>query len=141
MRRNRLRPTAIAAVALALPFLLGACSQQARAERDGRDLAEAGCDFRKATTAEDAADAKDDFVKQLDDIEDRYGAATAEDRRDIDENLADLAEHAAQGNTTLMQQDLQVLARSAKHIAKDASGVQSAVWQGIADGVQECLQD
>ena len=108
---------------------------------DGRDLAEAACDFRDATSQEDAAEAQEDFTNQLEDILDRYGAATAEDRRDVENNLADLAEHSIQDNPALVQQDLQVLARSAENIAQDAGEVQAAVWNGIADGIQECLQD
>jgi hypothetical protein len=141
MRTRRLRVAAVLTATLALPFLLGACSQQARAERDGRDLAEAACDYRDATTAEDAADAEEDFTEELQDINKRYGAATAEDQADIEENLADLAEHSVQGNEVLLQQDLAVLSRSAENIAEDTSGVQAAVWNGIADGVQECMQD
>jgi hypothetical protein len=141
MRHHRLRVAAVVTFAVTLPFLVGACSQRARAERDGRDLADAACDFRNADNAEDAADAKEDFTNELDDIEKRYGAATAEDRADIQNNLADLSEHSIQGNELLLQQDLTVLARSAKNVANDAGEVQRAVWDGIADGIEECVQD
>jgi len=141
MHHRRRRNSAIIAVAVTLPFLAGACSQQAKAERDGRDLAKAACDFRKATTPEQAQAAKDDFLKQLDDISKRYGAVTAEDRRDIENNLADLAEHSVQKNELLIQQDLDVLRRSAKNVIGDVGEVQASAWNGFASGVEECLQD
>jgi hypothetical protein len=128
---------ALAGVAL----LAAGCGQQMRAERDARDLADAVCDLRNADDADAAAEALDDIEAQIDDLSRRYGVATAEDRADVDENLADLAEHAVQGNEVLLQQDLAVLQRSAENIRDDASGVQQAAWNGFADGVRECIED
>ena len=60
----------------------------------------------------------------------------------MDENLADLAEHAVQGNEVLLQQDLAVLQRSAENIRDDVSGVQRAACRsGFADGVRECIEE
>jgi hypothetical protein len=117
------------------------CGQQMRAERDARDLADAVCDLRNADDAEAADEALSDINAQVDDLSRRFGVATAEDRADIDENLADLAEHVVQGNEVLLQQDLAVLQRSAENIRDDASGVQQAAWAGFADGVRECIED
>ena len=127
----------IAGVAL----LASGCGQQMRAERDARDLAESLCDLRNADDADAAEEALDDINEQLDDLSRRYGVATAEDRADIDENLADLAEHAVQDNEVLLQQDLAVLQRSAENIRDDTNGVQQAAWSGFADGVRECVED
>lgn len=139
MVRTRVRPLSAAVVAVVLLVAVSACSQQAKAERDGRDLAQAVCDLRGAGDADAATAARAEIDEQLDDLVKRYGVATAEDRVDIANNLADLAEHAVQGNEVLAQQDLAVLARSAKNIRDDASEVQSSAWRGFNDGVQECL--
>jgi hypothetical protein len=122
-------------------LLAAGCGQQMRAERDARDLADAVCDLRNAEDAGAANEALDDIRAQIDDLSRRYGVATAEDRADVEENLADLAEHAVQGNEVLLQQDLAVLQRSAENIRDDASGVQQAAWSGFADGVKECIED
>jgi hypothetical protein len=136
------RPLLAGVAALAAVGIFAAgCGQQLRAERDARDLADAMCDLRNADDAEAAEEALDDINKQLDDLARRYGVATAEDRADVNENLADLAEHAVQGNEVLLQQDLAVLQRSAENIRDDASGVQQAAWNGFADGVRECIED
>ena len=99
------------------------------------------CDLRDASDAEAAQSAIEDINKQIDDLVKRYGVATAEDRADVQNNLADLAEHAIQGNEVLVQQDLTVLQRSAENIRDDASDVQQSAWTGFADGMQECLSD
>lgn len=140
---HRLSTRIPAAVLLASAVALWAagCGQQVRAERDGRDLAESVCDLRDASDAEAAQAAIDDIEGQIDDLVERYGAATAEDRADVQNNLADLAEHAIQGNEVLVQQDLTVLQRSAENIRDDTSDVQQAAWTGFADGLQECLAD
>jgi hypothetical protein len=136
------RPVVMGLTALVgLSLFVAGCGQQMRAERDGRDLAEAVCDLRDADDADAAEEALDDINEQLDDLSRRFGVSTAEDRADVDENLADLAEHAAQGNDVLLQQDLAVLQRSAENIRDDASGVQQAAWNGFADGVRECIED
>src|SRR3954447_22182373 len=102
------KTTLIAVAATALLLAVG-CGQKYSAERDGKKIGEAICDLRNATTAEDAADARSDAAKQLDDLGTKYAIFTAEDRRDVENNLADLAEHTIQGNTVLEQQDVAVL--------------------------------
>jgi hypothetical protein len=136
------RPVLVGLAAMAgMALFTAGCGQQLRAERDARDLAEAVCDLRNADDAEAAEEAIDDINAQLDDLARRFGVATAEDRADVDENLADLAEHAVQGNEVLLQQDLAVLQRSAENIRDDVSGAQQAAWSGFADGVRECIED
>jgi hypothetical protein len=134
-------PKMIAAISAgALVLSLAGCSQKYSAERDGKKLGEAVCDLRTATTAEDAADARAQIDNQLGDLGNKYALFTAEDRNDIQENVADLAEHRVQGNTALMQQDLAVLERSAQHIAEDANQVRSAAWEGFQQGLAGCSQ-
>ena len=127
--------------ALAALALLAGCGQDLTAERDGRQLAEAVCDLRDASDAEGAESAIAEIEQQIDDIVREHGVATGEDRADISNNLADLAEHAVQGNEVLIQQDLTVMLRSAENIRDDATEVQQSVWTGIAAGLQECTAD
>ena len=128
-------------VAALVAVLATGCSQRLRAERDGRDLADAVCDLRDATSADARQSALADINKEIDDLGGRYGAATAEDRRDIQENLADLAEHSVQGNEVLIEQDLAVLKRSVQNVRADADDVQESAWNGFAEGIQECATD
>jgi thiamine biosynthesis lipoprotein ApbE len=138
MNRTTTRAIAAGAVGL-LALALSGCGQQMRAERDGRDLAESICDLQSASDAEAAQSAIDDIVEEIDDLATRYGVATAEDRADIQNNLADLAEHAVQGNEVLVQQDIAVLQRSAENIREDVGGVQESAWTGLSAGLEECL--
>ena len=117
-----------------------ACSQKYSAERDGKKLGESICDLRDADNAEDAQNALDDINEQLDDLGNKFALYTAEDRADIDNNLADLAEHQVQGQPNLMQQDLAVLERSAGNIREDTNETSSAAWEGVLQGLSSCTQ-
>jgi hypothetical protein len=129
---------AVFALAAVAAVLLAGCSQRYSAERDGKKLGKALCDLKTATTAEDAADAKNDVMNQLNDLGNKYALATAEDRNDIERNLADLAEHTVQGNDTLEQQDLAVLRRSLGNIVEDTDEVAEAAWEGVGEGLSDC---
>lgn len=130
----------MAVAAVAVVVLTSGCSQKYSAERDGKKLGEAVCDLRNATSEEDARSALDDINNQLEDLGNKYAFYTAEDAADIQNNLADLAEHRIQGNTTLMQQDLTVLERSADNIAEDVNETSQAAWEGFQQGLAECTQ-
>ena len=130
----------VVAAGLVAVFAAG-CSQRFRAERDGRDLADAVCDLSDATSADARQSAVADINKEIDDLGKRYGSATAEDRRDIQENLTDLSEHVAQGNEVLIEQDLAVLKRSVQNVRGDTDDVQESAWNGFAEGIQECATD
>ena len=130
----------VAAVSLAAFALLSGCSQKYAAERDGKKLGEAICDLREADSAEDAQAALDDVNKQLEDLGNKYAFYTAEDRADINNNLADLFEHVIQGQPNLAQQDLAVLERSADNIAEDANETSRAAWEGLLEGLADCTQ-
>jgi hypothetical protein len=126
------------AVMVVAVVLLGGCSQRYGAEQDGRKLGEAVCDLRDAQNADEAQNAVSDIKEQLDDLAGKYSMFTSEDRSDIDDNLADLAEHAVQGNEALLQQDLKVLRRSAGNIDEDVDEISHAAWEGFYQGLSEC---
>jgi len=126
------------AIALAVVVVVTGCSQKYSAERDGKKLGQAVCDLRNAMNADEAKDALDEIEDQLGDLGDKHAIYTAEDRKDVQNNLADLHEHAIQGNTALMQQDLAVLERSIRNIADDSNETSRAAWEGVAEGMADC---
>ncbi len=136
---TKTRTIALALAAVALVAAVG-CSQKYSAERDGKKIGEAVCDLRDASSPEDAQEALDDVNKQLDDLGNKFALYTAEDRNDVQNNLADLHEHVIQGNPALAQQDLAVLQRSARHIADDSDETSSAAWEGLLEGLADCTQ-
>ena len=127
-------------VAVAAVVLVAGCSQKYSAERDGKKLGEAICDVRDADSAEEAQAALDDVNEELDDLGNKYAFYTAEDRADVQNNLADLAEHVIQGQPNLAQQDLTVLERSADNIAEDVNETSRAAWDGLLEGLADCTQ-
>ena len=139
MKPNKIFITSIA-VAVTVVLAASGCSQKYSAERDGKKLGEAVCDLREASSPEDAESALNEINEQLDDLGNKYALFTAEDRADVQNNLADLHEHAIQGNTALMQQDLAVLERSVDNIAEDSNEVRSAAWEGVLQGLADCTQ-
>jgi hypothetical protein len=116
------------------------CSQKYSAERDGKKLGEAICDLREAESSDDAREAMDDINEQLDDLGNKFAMFTAEDRADVNNNLADLAEHNIQGQPNLMQQDLAVLERSIANIKDDVNETSRAAWEGVLQGLADCTQ-
>ena len=136
-----IRTRTIGPVIVVAALLFGsACSQKYSAERDGKNLGQAICDLREADDADDAQEAIADVNEQLDDLGNKFAMYTAEDRADIDNNLADLAEHQAQGQPNLMQQDLAVLERSASNIRDDVNETSKAAWEGVLQGLSDCTQ-
>jgi hypothetical protein len=131
---------------LVATFVIGAvvlttgCSQKYAAERDGKKLGEAICDLHDAENQEEATEALEDIDAQLNDLGNKYALYTAEDRADINNNLADLAEHRIQGQPNLVQQDLTVLERSANNISEDVNETSRAAWDGLSQGLADCTQ-
>ena len=121
-------------------IVMAGCSQKYSAERDGKKLGEAICDLREADSTEEADAALEDINEQLDDLGNKYALYTAEDRSDVQNNLADLHEHIIQGQPNLAMQDLAVLERSSDNIADDVNEVARAAWEGVLEGTADCTQ-
>ena len=130
----------VAAVAVAALAVTAGCSQKYSAERDGKQLGEAMCDLYDAADGDEAQAALAEINEQLDDLGNKFAMFTAEDRADIANNLADLAEHRVQGQTELLKQDLTVLERSADNIREDVNETSSAAWDGVLQGLSDCTQ-
>jgi hypothetical protein len=133
------RSVAAAVVVAALAVTAG-CSQKYSAERDGKQLGEAMCDLHDAADADEAEAALAEINEQLDDLGNKFALFTAEDRADIANNLADLAEHRVQGQPELLKQDLTVLERSADNIREDVNETSRAAWDGVLQGLSDCTQ-
>ena len=125
-------------IAAALVLVATGCSQKYSAERDGKKLGEALCDVRDADSAEDREEALEDVNEELDDLANKYAMFTAEDRSRIDENLNDFAEHVAQGNSELLQQDIAVIQRNAQQMREQLDEVSQAGWDGLLQGLADC---
>jgi hypothetical protein len=132
--------TIVAALSVGAFLFAAGCSQKYSAERDGKKLGEAICDLRDADSQAEAQEAVAEINEQLDDLGGKYAMYTAEDRADIDNNLADLAEHQVQDQPDLMQQDLAVLERSADNIKEDVNETSRAAWEGVLQGLSDCTQ-
>jgi ABC-type phosphate/phosphonate transport system substrate-binding protein len=132
----------IVLLACAIVVMLGlsGCAKKYSAERDGKKLGEAVCDLRNADNPDEAKSALADINEQLSDMGSKYSLYTAEDRVDVEKNLNDLAEHVAQGQKDLVQQDLAVIQRSINNIANDMDETQQAIWDGVREGLDECTQ-
>ena len=130
----------IAAVVIGAVAITTGCSQKYSAERDAKKVGEAICDLRDAENQDEATEALEDIDEQLNDLGNKYAMYTAEDRADVNNNLADLAEHAIQGQPTLAQQDLTVLERSVNNISEDLNETSQAAWEGLLEGLSECTQ-
>jgi hypothetical protein len=135
------RNLTIAAVLGIATLLVGAgCSQKYSAERDGKKIGEAVCDLKNADSPDEVQAAVDDINEQLNDLGSKTSLYTAEDRARIDENVNDLAEHAAQQNEVLLQQDITVIERNAQQWAEQTNEVASAAWEGVKQGLSDCSQ-
>jgi hypothetical protein len=132
--------TTIAALATGALLFTAGCSQKYSAERDGKKLGEAICDLHEADSPEAAQEALEDVNNQLDDLGNKFALFTAEDRADVNNNLADLAEHNVQGQPNLMKQDLAVLERSIENIKEDLNETSRAAWEGVLQGLADCTQ-
>ena len=126
-------------VVVSLVLVASGCTRVQRAEQDGKKGGEALCDLREADDAESAAAALEDLEEQLSDLTRKYSTFTAEDRADIRENLSDLVEHVAQGNSELAQQDVTVIKRSIDNIEGDVSDTGQAAIEGFLQGIDDCV--
>ena len=96
------------------------------------------CDVRGASTKERRR-ALADLESEVDDIAADFSSFTAEDRRDIQENVSDLVQH--QGDDLLMQQDITVIRRSLENIKQDLGDSGQAAIDGIFQGLDDCDND
>ena len=109
-----------------------------RVERDGRKTGDAICDLKSASSASDAQSAQADAQRWLDKAKTITGRAVGRDVRDVNENLSDLAQHAANGNSTLAHQDIAVIRRNVQSVVRVTSGHTQRFFQGLDEGLSNC---
>jgi hypothetical protein len=134
---GRARLLAVAGV-VSLGAVLGACSGEIRAERQGRQFGDEVCDVRSAGSVEEAEQQLDQARRDLQDLQRIVGRPIDEDVEDIEENLADLVEHAVDGNDALLDQDIAVIQRNVDAVARTLSGRAQAAYEGIQEGLGDC---
>ena len=134
---NRRLAGAAGATIVSLVLVLTGCAG-VRSERQGKQVGKAICDLK-------GADNKDDAQRQLKKIQEDFsdavritGVDVNQDVRRIDENLNDLAEHAAQGNSTLTQQDLAVIRRNLSQAIHSTSDDVQRYYEGVREGLDTC---
>jgi Tfp pilus assembly protein PilX len=130
------RTARVVPVAL-LVMTLAACAGF-RVERDGRKTGDAICDLKGASSASDAQSALADAQRWLDKAKTITGRPVGRDVRDVSENLSDIARHAANGNSTLAQQDVAVIRRNVQSIVRVTSGHTQRFFQGLDEGLSNC---
>jgi len=109
-----------------------------RVERDGRKTGDAICDLKSASSASDAQSALADAQRWLDKAKTITGRPVGRDVRDVNENLSDLAQHAANGNSTLAHQDIAVIRRNVQSVVRVTSGHTQRFFQGLDEGLSNC---
>ena len=140
MSNRTRRMVAATCVALLVPALaLTACSRKYTSERDGKALGQAICDLWEADTAEAADEAVSDIEAEVENLEAEYAFYTSEQRETVQSGLSEFFDHASEGDTEAMQEDLASLDGTAKSIAEDASEVTQAAWDGLRQGLSTCI--
>ena len=137
---NRRIAGAAGATLIAITLLVTGCAG-VRSERQGKQVGRSICDLK-------GADNKDDAQRQLKKIQEDFndavritGVDVNQDVRAIDENLNDLAEHAAQGNSALLQQDLAVIRRNLTQAIGSTSDNVQRYYEGVREGLDTCYDN
>lgn len=134
---NRRTTTVVAAGLLSVSLAMTGCSG-VRSERQGKQVGKAVCDLRDA----DSTDAAKRQIRKIqEDFKDARritGVDVNQDVRRIDENLNDIAEHVAQGNSAVLQQDLAVIRRNLTQAIDSTSDNVSRYYEGVREGLDTC---
>jgi hypothetical protein len=137
---HRFRNIALAVVAATMPVLLaGACSTKYTSERDGKALGQALCDLKDAENADERQSALDDIDSELENLENEYAFYTSEDREEFQSNLKSFESNVEAKDLSALQEDLASLDSSAKDVASNAGEVTQAAWDGLRQGLSNCI--
>jgi hypothetical protein len=131
---------AAGAATISLVLVLTGCAG-VRTERQGKQVGKSICDLKDAG---DADEAKREIEKINEDFSDAVritGVDVNQDVRAIDENLDDLAEHAAQDNDALQEQDLAVIRRNLSQAIDSTSDNVQRYYQGVREGLDTCYDN
>lgn len=137
---NRRFTVATGAVALCLGLLVTSCAG-VRSERQGKQVGKAICDLKGADSADEAQKQIDRINEDFSDAVRITGVDVNQDVRAIDEQLSDLAEHAAQGNSALIEQDLAVIRRNLTQAINSSSDNVRHYYEGVRQGLDTCFDN
>ena len=126
------------ALAIALVALLVGCAG-VRSERQGVQIGRSICDLRNAQSAEEAERELRRIEDDLQDARRITGVDVAQDVRRIDENLEGMAEHLAQGNEVLLDQDVAAIGRNLDQAVANTTGNVEHFYQGVRQGLETCI--
>ena len=137
---NRRITSAAGAISLSLVLVLTGCAG-VRSERQGKQVGKSICDLK---SADDVDAAKKEIAKIDEDFSDARritGVDVNQDVRAIDEQLSDLAEHTAQGNGNLIEQDLAVIRRNLTQAINSSSDNVRHYYEGVREGLDTCFDN
>lgn len=137
---NRRITTITAAGVLSVSMLLTGCAG-VRSERQGKQVGKAICDLKSADNADAAKRQINKIKEDFTDARRITGVDVNQDVRRIDENLNDIAEHVAQGNGTVLQQDLAVIRRNLTHAIDSTSDNVARYYEGAREGLDTCYDN
>lgn len=137
-RRIR-RLTAVAAAVLALMLMVAGCSPKYSSERDGKALGQAVCDLRESEDADERQAAIDDINSELENLEQEYAFYTSDDSDAFQDAIDTFRSDAEAGDVQAMQQDLASLDERAQNTAQNAGDVTKAAWDGLRQGLSDCI--
>lgn len=129
------KASVVVGVLLVFP-LLSACGTM-RAELQGRQLGDAICDLRNASSG-DVQQAANKVQRQANDVQRIVGRPIQNDVQDYNQNVADLVKHVQNGNSVLAGQDVRAMDRNFDAVSRTLSGKGKAAYDGVREGLGAC---
>ena len=134
---SRLRIVGTVVAIASATVLLGACSTEARAERNGKQFGDAVCDLRGSDNANEAQRHLRKAQNELDDLNRFVGRDVRQDLADIDRNLDQLVRDVSKGKS-VREQDVNAIMRNVDEVRSTLSGSAEAAYDGVLEGLANC---
>ena len=134
---NRRIATTAGAAVFAVVLVLTGCAGL-RSERQGKQVGRSICDLKDADNADDAKKEIERITEDFNDARRITGVDVSQDVAAIDENLNDMAEHVAQGNSALLEQDIAVIRRNLTQAINCTSDNVQHYYEGVRQGLDTC---
>jgi len=110
-----------------------------RTERQGRDVGRSICKIKHASNTDQVQRAVDQLNRNMQRAQQIAGRPVNADIRDIQQNLADLQNHASSGQATLAQQDVASIRRNVEQFIDTAPALTKRFYQGVDEGLGDCV--
>jgi len=128
----KLRLGAITIAVVVGVFALASCSNQARAERKGKEFGEQVCSAKNANNADEAQRHLNRANDKLNDLLRFTGRDVREDLRNLDQQLSQMA----RGNAR--DQDVNAIVRSVQDARSSSRGNTLAAYDGMLEALADC---